>query len=174
LGRLRSHPPALLFAAVGLQKGSGGIAELSRQVFRTLLGMNRKKLIKLEVNVLEDSGPPSNDELFKDDNLPVMRWYAGKRWKFALSLVTSRSDVQLLDHVGLGRLPGLVPWPLSQPYILLIHGVEIWNNNRADYHRTAMKASLLIANSTYTARKARAHYPDLPEIQVCWPGLDEP
>jgi phosphatidylinositol alpha-1,6-mannosyltransferase len=56
---------------------------------------------------------------------------------------------------------------------LLIHGVEIWNSDRADYLRTAMKARLLIANSSYTAQRVRARYPDLPEIRVCWPGKDQ-
>jgi glycosyltransferase involved in cell wall biosynthesis len=168
------HPPLFLFAAVGLVKGSGGIAELSRQVFKTLLDMHRKELIRLEVHILEGSGPQADDELFKDDNLPAIRWYSAKRWKFALSLIASRSDVQLLDHAGLARLPGLIPRPLGRHYILLIHGVELWNSNRTDYLRAARKATFLIANSEYTAQKARTRYPDLPEIRVCWPGKDEP
>jgi phosphatidylinositol alpha-1,6-mannosyltransferase len=168
------RPPLFLFAAVGILQGSGGIAELSRQVFKTLLDMHRKELIRLEVHVLEGSGPQTDDELFKDDNLPAIRWYSAKRWKFALSLIASRSDVQLLDHAGLARLPGLIPRPLGRHYILLIHGVELWNSNRTDYLRAARKAKFLIANSEYTAQKARARYPDLPEIRVCWPGKDKP
>jgi len=81
--------------------------------------------------------------------------------------------VQLLDHVGLARLPGLVPLAAGRNFILLIHGVEIWNSDRADYLRSARKARLLIANSAYTAQKARNRYPDLPEIHVCWPGKDQ-
>ncbi|MFC1690033.1 glycosyltransferase family 4 protein [Pseudomonadota bacterium] len=169
---MQGQPPKLLFGAVGLQKGSGGIAELSRQVLKTLLDMHRKNMVRLEVHVLEGSGPQADDELFKDNELPVIRWFAGKRWSFALGLITAKSDVQLLDHVGLGRLPGLLPLSAGRKLILLIHSVEIWNNTRSDYHRTAKKASLLIANSEYTAKKARAHYKDLPEIRVCWPGKD--
>lgn len=168
----QAQPPRLLFGAVGLQKGSGGIAELSRQVFKALLDMHGKNMIRLQVHVLEGSGPQADDSLFGDKELPVIRWFAGKRWKFALSLLNAKSDVQLLDHVGLGRLPGMLPLSASRQLILLIHSVEIWNNNRTDYERTAQKASLLIANSEYTARKARAHYSDLPGIEVCWPGKD--
>ena len=169
---MQQQPAKLLFAAVGLQKGSGGIAELSRQVFKTLLEMQRNNEIRLEVHVLDGEGPEPGDELFTETNLPTIRWFAGHRWKFALSLIMTRSDIQLMDHVGLGRLPGLLPAPLRNPYILLIHSIEIWNNNRPDYHRTAKKAALLIANSNYTAQKARSHYPDLPEIKVCHPGKD--
>jgi len=169
-----NHTPILLFAAVDLMKGSGGIAELSRQVLMTLMDMHHKELIRLKVHVLEGSEAPDGDDLFKDDHPFLIRWYAGNRWKFALSLIASKSDVQLLDHVGLARLPGLIPRSLGRHYILLIHGVELWNSNRSDYLRAAMKATFLIANSEYTAQKARARYPDLPEIRVCWPGKDEP
>ncbi|MFC1796290.1 glycosyltransferase family 4 protein [Pseudomonadota bacterium] len=166
------QPPRMLFAAVGLQKGSGGIAELSRQVLKTLFEMQRNNDIRLEVHILEGDGPEDGDDLFNETDNQNICWFAGSRWKFALSLIMTRSDIQLLDHVGLGRLPGLIPAPMRNPYILLIHSIEIWNSNRADYHRTARKAALLIANSNYTAQKARSHYPDLPEIQVCHPGKD--
>ena len=168
----QKQPPKLLFAAVGLKKGSGGIAELSRQVFKTLLEMQRNNEIGLEVHILEGGGPEPGDDLFAKTDLPPIRWFASHRWKFALSLLMTRSDIQLLDHVGLGRLPGLLPASIRIPYILLIHSIEIWNNKRRDYHRTAKNAALLIANSNYTAQKARSHYPGLPEIKVCHPGKD--
>jgi phosphatidylinositol alpha-1,6-mannosyltransferase len=163
-------PPALLFAAGSLSRGGGGIAELSRQVLKTLLDMQRDRLLELEVHVLDDAGPADDEDLFEVGDLPAMRWYAGKRWKFVVGLLMTRPDVLLFDHVGLARLQGLIPSWSVPPYLLLIHSVEIWNNNRADYHRTARRASLLIANSKYTTGRARNHYPDLPEIVVCWPG----
>jgi len=129
-------------------------------------------MIYLQVQVLEGSGPPPDDDLFKAKSLPFIRWYSGNRWKFALSLIISKSDIQLLDHVGLARLPALMPSPLARKYILLIHSIEIWKSPRADYRRAAQKAEILIANSQYTANKARARYPDLPKIKVCWPGKD--
>jgi phosphatidylinositol alpha-1,6-mannosyltransferase len=163
-------PPALLFAAGSLSRGGGGIAELSRQVLKTLLDMQRDRLLELEVHVLDDAGPAHDEDLFEAGDLPAMRWYAGKRWKFVAALLMARPDVLMFDHVGLARLQGLIPSWSVPPYLLLIHSIEIWNNNRADYHRTARRASLLIANSKYTAGRARNHYPDLPEIVVCWPG----
>ncbi|MFC1694697.1 glycosyltransferase family 4 protein [Pseudomonadota bacterium] len=165
--------PRLGFAAGSLRKGGGGIAELSRQVFKTLLELHREQRIELELHVLEESGPAEDDELFDREDLPFMHWYAGSRWKFSSALLRSRADLVLYDHVGLARMQGMLPAALARPYLLLIHSVEIWNNNRSDYHRTARNARLLIANSEYTARKARRHYPDLPEIAVCWPGKDQ-
>ena len=170
----RAGVPLLVFAAGSLKKGGGGIAELSRQVLATLLEMSRENRLDLELHVLDDPGPAIGDELFQLQDPPVMRWYAGNRLKFSTGLLRLRPRVFLFDHVGLARLQGLIPGILARPYLLLIHSVEIWNNHRSDYHRTARRAALLIANSEYTARKARLHYPDLPEIAVCWPGKDKP
>ena len=132
--------------------------------------MHREKQIRLEVFVLDEDGLAEYDDFSKLSELPAIHWYGGRRGQYALGLLKFRADVTLYDHVGLARLQGLLPKALSRPYLLLIHSVEIWNNNREDYHRTARKAELLIANSEYTARKAKQHYPDLPEIVVCWPG----
>lgn len=170
----RAGVPLLVFAAGSLKKGGGGIAELSRQVFATLLEMRRENQLDLELHVLDDPGPAFDDELFQLQDPPAMRWYAGNRLKFSTGLLRLRPRVFLFDHVGLARLQGLISGILTRPYLLLIHGVEIWNNRRSDYHRTARRAALLIANSEYTARKAQLHYPDLPEIAVCWPGKDGP
>ena len=167
-----ASPPRLLFSVVGLSRGSGGIAELSRQVFKTLLEMHHSRSIRLEVQVLEDAGPRPGDELFEETHLPAVRWYGGNRWRFALRQLMSKPDIQLFDHVGIARLSGLIPAFLRRQYILLIHGVEIWKTTRADYLRTARNATFLIANSEYTAQKARDRCAGLPEIRVCWPGKD--
>jgi len=142
------------------------VGEVTVEAWHSDIGAN-------EVHVLEGAGPQADDELFADKAHCATRWYGGNRWKFALCLIRAKSDVQLLDHVGLARLPGLIPLPSGRNFVLLIHGVEIWNSNRTDYIRTARKARLLIANSGYTAQKVRDRYPDLPEIRVCWPGKDQ-
>ncbi len=162
----------LSFAVGSLKSGGGGIAELSRQVVATLVQMQREERLQFELHVLDDASPGECDRLFDGPDNPPVRWYAGSRWKFALGLLFSRADIVLYDHVGLARIQGLLPVALARPYLLLIHSIEIWNNTRSDYYRSARKACLLIANSEYTAHKARLHYPDLPEIVVCWPGKD--
>lgn len=164
--------PELLFATVSLQKGSGGIAELSRQALQALLELHQKGLIRLHVQVLEGFGPQAGDDLLAVEHIPDIRWFGGKRWKFALRLLTAKSDFLLLDHLGLGRLPGMMPRSLGRKYLAMVHGVELCGGKRADYLRTARKAKLLIANSEYTARKVRGRLAVFPGIQVCWPGKD--
>lgn len=168
--------PRLVFAAGSLAQGAGGIAELSRQVLHALRDLCREQELDVQVHVLEQAGPAGGDELFAAAaaGLQAVHWHAGSRRAFTLGLVLSRPDVLLFDHVGLARFHGLAGGLLRQPYILLIHSIEIWNTRRADYRRTAHRAELLIANSAFTANKARRHYPGLPEIAVCWPGKDRP
>ena len=164
--------PKILFAAVSIKKGAGGIAELSRQAVTALLELNTAGRIDLCVHVLDDAGPEPGDSLFQGSNLPHTRWFGGRRWHFALSLFTARAQLLLLDHVGLARLPSLIPRWARAPYILFIHGIEIWKQQRTDYHRSARNAEFLISNSEYTASKSRACYPDLPGIRICPPGKD--
>ena len=167
------RPPLVRFAAVSLDRGAGGIAELSRQVYRALLGMEQGGRIRLEVQVLEGIGPAPDDDLAGSAGTELARWFGGNRRRFALAFVAAGADIRLVDHVGLARIPALLPRFVMNDYIALIHGVEIWNSTRWDYLRAARKARSLIANSHYTARKAREYCPDLPEIRVCWPGKDE-
>jgi phosphatidylinositol alpha-1,6-mannosyltransferase len=127
--------------------------------------------LDFRLHVLDDAGPVADDPLFAADRNSV-RWHAGNRGRFVGALLRARPALLLFDHVGLARVHRLAAPLLRQPYLAMIHSVEIWKSQRADYGRSAHRASLLIANSGYTARKARERYPDLPEIAVCWPGKD--
>jgi len=168
----KSRRTKLLFSAASLRPGSGGIAELSRQVLVALVELHTEGSIELEVCVLDDAGPEPDDELLRDGKISSIRWYKGNRLNFVWHLLGAKPDLMLFDHVGLARLPGLLPRFIRPRYVLLIHGVEIWQQNRRDYHRTARHACLLISNSEYTARKSQNRYRDLPPIQVCLPGKD--
>ncbi|MFC1719537.1 glycosyltransferase family 4 protein [Pseudomonadota bacterium] len=165
-------PPRLLFASVGLQAGSGGTAELSRQALSSLLEMHEKGIIRLVVHVLEGQKSPVGDELL-DSCKPYLHWHGGNRKTFALALVFTRANLRVLDHVGPARVLGLLPKGLRPSYVSFIHGIEIWNHDRPDYFRTAKNAVLLIANSEFTAERTRSVHENLPEIRVCWPGKDK-
>jgi phosphatidylinositol alpha-1,6-mannosyltransferase len=167
----KSRSRCLAFAVASLARGQGGIAELSRQALPALRELARERGLALQVHVLADAAPAAGDPLFAE-NQDEIRWYAGRRGRFVAGLLQARPGLLLFDHVGLARLHGLVAPLLRRRYLAMIHSVEIWKSPRADYGRTAHRADLLIANSAYTARKARECYPNLPEIAVCWPGKD--
>jgi phosphatidylinositol alpha-1,6-mannosyltransferase len=163
--------PRVTFAVGSLQPGGGGIAELSRQALHALRELACERAVDLRLHVLDDAAAGAGDPLFAE-GYETTQWCGGNRRRFVRALLSERSDLLLFDHVGLARVHGLAaPW-LRQPYLLMIHSVEIWKSRRRDYARTAHRAKLLIANSGYTARKARECYSNLPEIVVCWPGKD--
>lgn len=164
--------PRLVFAAVDLAPGSGGIAELSRQTLEVLLGLKRERHIELRVHVLEGAGADDDAALRAAAPVCDLQWHSGQRRHFARALLTSRADLLLFDHAGIARTVAWLPRLLRPRYGLMIHGVEIWHSGRADYLRTARRARFLLANSAYTRDKALACCPDLPPISVCWPGRD--
>ncbi|MEJ8566880.1 glycosyltransferase family 4 protein [Elongatibacter sediminis] len=161
-----------MFGTAGLEKGSGGIAEWSREIVRTLLAMANEGLFEVRIHVLEGSGPDPEDDLFTDENRQRFRWYAGSRWRFAAGVTLPRADLRLFDHAGLARLSSM--FYRARPYQLLIHGVELLDSARDDYVRAARRARRLIANSHYTARRVMERHQELPEIRVCWPGKRDP
>ena len=165
--------PKLLFAAGDLSAGTGGIATLSRQVISSLLEMHYKKLIMLEIYVLNGGEATADDLWAEGAGSPSIRWFKGSRWRFSLAVAAARCDLRLFDHAGLARLQSLSSLWRGR-YVLMIHGVEMWRSGRSDYHRAARHAKALIANSNYTARRTREVCPGLPEISVCWPGMDRP
>lgn len=170
---MSGSPPALLFAAGSLSQRAGGIAMLSRQLLDTLRAMHEEGLLRLSVHVLEGEDAETRSLRAGAGAGPAVTAHGGNRWRFSLAVAAARCDLRLFDHAGLARLQGLIA-PLSRPYLLLIHSVEMWRVRRRDYYRAARKAAALVANSAYTARRTREAYPDLPPIHVCWPGLDAP
>jgi phosphatidylinositol alpha-1,6-mannosyltransferase len=125
------------------------------------------------VHVLEGRNPAGEAPRSKGADEPRITHHSGSRVRFGLAVAAARCDLRLFDHAGLARLQGLIA-PLGGPYLLLIHGVEMWRVGRSDYHRAARNAVALIANSNYTANRTREAFPDLPPIHVCWPGRDAP
>lgn len=79
----------------------------------------------------------------------------------------------LFDHLGIARPQVLVPAPLRSPYAIFLHSLEVWRPLPPHRKRALLNAEFLIANSHYTADRARATHPDLPAIHVCHLALDE-
>jgi phosphatidylinositol alpha-1,6-mannosyltransferase len=79
----------------------------------------------------------------------------------------------LFDHLGIARPQVFVPAPLRAPYTVFLHSLEVWRPLPLHRKRALLNAEFLIANSQYTADRARAMHPDLPAIHICHLALDE-
>jgi len=82
-----------------------------------------------------------------------------------------RPDLVIYDHVHLAVLHTLIPTLKGIPYVVFIHGVELWEPLPERRRRALEGADLLVTNSATTANEARKANPWLPDIKVTWLGV---
>lgn len=92
--------------------------------------------------------------------------------RFAARIVAAQArepvDLVLYNHVGLARAQRWVPSPVRRPYAVFVHGVEVWDPAYAPARLPVLeRASLLIANSSFTARRVQELYPQLGRVVTC-------
>ena len=83
-------------------------------------------------------------------------------------------DLVIYDHVHLAVLHGSIPKLRRIPYVVFLHGVEVWEPLFGRRREALLGASLLIANSTTTIAATRAANPWLPHVEVAWLGVPIP
>lgn len=88
-----------------------------------------------------------------------------------------RPDLVIYDHVHLAVLHTLIPTLRGIPYVVFMHGVEVWEPLSGRRREALLRANLLVTNSATTEAEARRINPWLPKIEVAWlgvPGQPEP
>jgi hypothetical protein len=76
----------------------------------------------------------------------------------------------IYDHVRLAVPHGGIPKLRRIPYVVFLHGVEVWQPMVGRRREVLLGASLLIANSATTVAATRAANPWLPHAEVVWLG----
>jgi phosphatidylinositol alpha-1,6-mannosyltransferase len=82
-----------------------------------------------------------------------------------------RPDLVVYDHVHLAVLHAAIPSLRDIPYVVFLHGVEVWQPLVGRRGEALLGASLLIANSATTVAATRAANPWLPNVEVVWLGV---
>jgi phosphatidylinositol alpha-1,6-mannosyltransferase len=82
-----------------------------------------------------------------------------------------RPDVVIYDHIHLAVLHKLIPWLAGVPYVVFLHGVEVWQPLHGRRREALLRANLLLTNSATTESTARAVNPWLPQVKVTWLGV---
>ena len=144
---------------------------LARAMFLALFQSHVSGRIELSLLVLNERGPESTDPLFGKLSKVRTRWCARRRWRFILSALKNSPGFLIFDHAGPARSLSLIPRLFRPEYAMCVHGVEVWENARADHLKAVRAAKLLIANSNYTASRIKQTHDDLPRMEVCWPGV---
>ena len=159
--------PRVLLAAIGLRRGRGGIAVVSRLMLRCLAAMGESGKIIPGALVLGEDGPEEGDPLFEDcKGLPIA-WCGGSHARFCWRLARGSQSLTVFDHAGPARAQQVVGRLRRAPYHVFIHGIEVWERARADHLRALRGACSLLANSEFTACRAGRLHEDLPPIHVC-------
>ncbi len=145
--------PRPLIAAISVEPGKGGIAEVLRALWQVVRhGWPGSRLATLcglgnaHATVTEKARFAS---------------------RIAAAQVLHTADWTLFTHLHLLRVLELVPDALRRPYAVFLHGIEAWGPLSAgDRHRLAA-ARLRLANSEFTARRTMAAHPGIGPVIAC-------
>jgi len=149
--------PTRRFAAVTLDARGGGIAAVSRLLWRAVAEAwpGESELVTLMPPSASGAARPS----------------AVAKARFAASVLTThvRGAVNwtLYSHLALARLQPWLNGRFARPYAIFLHGIEAWRPLSSPEVRAIKGASLLIANSPYTARRLRAMHDWIGPIAEC-------
>lgn len=144
--------PAL--AAITLDPTGGGVALVSRLLWQSLRARwaSRTRLVTM----------------FDGNTHPAT---FVEKCRFGTAMFSAqtlhRHDFILFAHVGLARVQNGIPDALRRPYAVFLHGIEAWNALTPPEEMALRRATLLIANSHYTARRIADSHPWLGPIEVC-------
>jgi phosphatidylinositol alpha-1,6-mannosyltransferase len=163
--RFRRRASGVLLGAESLMAGSGGIGRVGRLISRVLA----ESLAPEQLSAIAfhdcDVAP----------DVPMRTQVArGSRISFAVQWqwAAARHSHFVYDSEAMARLHALLPWSHA-PFLTFIHGIEVWEGADPKRARTASKASMLLANSSYTVERASRTNPDLARAKVCWLATEE-
>jgi phosphatidylinositol alpha-1,6-mannosyltransferase len=144
--------PAL--AAISLNARGGGVARVSvlvRRVFADHWG----DACRLKT-------------LTSGDDLRSTTW---DRAMFGAELAASqalgRCRWVFYSHLRIARVQAFIPPPFRRPYAVFLHGIEAWRPLTRSERRVLEGATLLVANSAYTAKRVAEAHPWIGPIAAC-------
>jgi phosphatidylinositol alpha-1,6-mannosyltransferase len=105
------------------------------------------------------------------------RSFGGKQGALALAAwrrqLSGPPAAFVYDLLGPTRIEAWLPSPLRAPYLVFLHGIEVWQPLDRTRARALVGATVRLANSAYTAARARESNPDRGEISVLPLCLEE-
>lgn len=135
----------------------GGTAHLGRLVARTLAAYAAEKALPFEVLDLGRADPRLAGIArtgFHGDRLALARAVAARQ------LARRRPRLLFFDHLGPSRIQTLLPSLFRAPYVVFIHGIEVWKPLDSQRRRALAGAVRVLTNSETTARQAAPYLPE--------------
>jgi phosphatidylinositol alpha-1,6-mannosyltransferase len=147
-----------VLAAITLDPRGGGVAAVARLLWRVC--QDRWSDTSRLVTLLDDS-----QQVESLTSSRAMRLRFGAR--LAGAQVRGDSGWILYSHLSLAQVQGFIPAGLRRPYVVFLHGIEAWRSLTRAQRGALEGASLLIANSHYTAMRVTEEHPWIGPIGVC-------
>lgn len=157
--------PRILLAAERFAATNSGIARVARLMARVLSEEARAGRLDVEGLSLSDAEPPPGLEL------PVTAC-GGSRLKFVSHTWRAgfRCSHLVFDFLGMCRARSAFP---HRPALTWIHGIEVWEEARANRLRAARGAEFLLCNSQYTRDRADRLHGEFARARLCWLATEE-
>ncbi len=142
-------------AAQYLRPGNGGIAEVARVTVKALAGHGQ-----VDAHACMEPAP-------YEIGAARAAGYGGSRLRFQWGL--ERASLSggrfLYDFAGTARAARLT-YP-RRPYAVWAHGIEVWDEVRADRRAALAGADLVLVNSAYTRERADPTLGRLRDVRIC-------
>jgi phosphatidyl-myo-inositol dimannoside synthase len=159
----------LVLVSAGLELDGGGRALAGRLLAGTCARFARARGIGFRVLTLGRDGAPSPGV--------ELRSFAGRQAGLALAVwrgqARERRPAYVFDLLGPARVQAWVPAWLRAPYLVALHGIEVWSPLSWDRRKALANATARLAFSSYTVERARPYCPDLEGTAVLPLSLEE-
>jgi phosphatidylinositol alpha-1,6-mannosyltransferase len=159
----------LVLVSAGLELDGGGRALAGRLLAGACARFARERGIGFRILTLGMDGAPS-------PGIEV-RSFAGRQAALALAVwrgqAADRRPAYVFDLLGPARVQAWVPGALRAPYLVALHGIEVWRTLSRDRRKTLANATARLAFSNYTVERARPYCPDLDGTAVVPLALEE-
>jgi phosphatidylinositol alpha-1,6-mannosyltransferase len=159
----------LVLVSAGLELDGGGQALAGRLLAGVCARFARERGIGFRILTLGGDGAPSPEV--------EVRAFAGRQASLALAVwraqAADRRPSYVFDLLGPARVQAWVPASLRAPYLVALHGIEVWRPLTRDRRRALANATARLAFSTYTVERARPYCPDLGGTAVVPLALEE-
>jgi len=153
--------PRVLLAAESLARGASGIARVARLMARVLADEQRAGRLSAMAIALSDLAPAAD--------LGISVGTAkGSRARFVAEVYAAsfRSDAVLYDFAGMARAHPRLPG-LRRPHLVWMHGIDAWEQARAEHLARLRAADLLLVPSSYSRARALRLHAGLEHARVC-------
>lgn len=158
----------IVFACQSLTGGNGGIARVDRLIRAVL--KEKYDQSRVEVHVFSDA---RGDDATVDLRFPV-RYYGSSRLRFAAGLWYSMRapGYWIYDAAYLARVHPRHGFGRTRPFMIFLHGIEVWEDARPSSIEACRRAHRLVSNSDYTLSRAQRCHGAFRNARACWLGTE--